>query len=65
VLIANSCGALAVIVYTMIMTYAVLKLVSLFTPIRVSEEEEMYGLDETQHGERVFNYGNFSGFPAE
>ncbi len=67
VLIANGVGALAVIVYVMIMTYAVLKLVALVTPIRVTREDEASGLDATQHGERVFtlNYDDVSGFPAE
>jgi Amt family ammonium transporter len=51
---ANLTGATAVVVYTMVMTYVVLKLVELFTPLRVTEEEEATGLDKSQHGERAF-----------
>jgi Amt family ammonium transporter len=53
---ANCLGALAVIIYTMAMTWLVLKIVSKFTDLRVSEEEEREGLDATQHGERVFSF---------
>jgi Amt family ammonium transporter len=34
-------------------TFALLKLVSLFVPLRVSREQEMEGLDITQHGEAL------------
>ena len=51
---ANVIGAAAVIVYTMIMTYAVFKLVGFFMPVRVTEDEERSGLDVTQHGEKAF-----------
>lgn len=52
---ANVLGAAAVIAYTMVMTWVVLKIVGFFTDLRVSEEEERSGLDATQHGERAFN----------
>ena len=32
-------------------TYALLKLVSAFVPLRVSREQELEGLDISQHGE--------------
>lgn len=51
---ANLLGSMAVIAYTMIMTYAVFKIVSLFMKVRVSEREELSGLDATQHGEKAF-----------
>jgi Amt family ammonium transporter len=51
---ANIIGSMAVIVYTMIMTYAVFKLVGFFMPVRVSEEDEKSGLDASQHGEKAF-----------
>ena len=51
---ANLTGAAAVIVYTMIMTFIVLKIVEFFIPLRVTQEEEESGLDKTQHGERAF-----------
>jgi len=34
-------------------TYVLLKLVGLFVPLRVSKEQEMEGLDITQHGEAL------------
>lgn len=51
---ANLVGSMAVIAYTMIMTYAVFKIVSLFMNVRVSEREELSGLDASQHGEKAF-----------
>jgi Amt family ammonium transporter len=54
VLKANLTGAAAVIVYTMVMTYIVLKIVEYFMPLRVTTEEEESGLDQSQHGERAF-----------
>lgn len=54
IFLANLTGSMAVIVYTMIMTYVVFKAVNFFMPIRVSEAEEKTGLDATQHGEKAF-----------
>ena len=51
---ANLIGSMVVIVYTMIMTYIVFKIVGLFMKVRVSEEDEKSGLDATQHGEKAF-----------
>ncbi len=53
-MIANMAGAVAVVAYTVIMTFIVLKTVNLFMPLRVTQEEEETGLDATQHGETVF-----------
>jgi Amt family ammonium transporter len=44
-------GVLATVVYTFVVTYVVLKVVDLFVGLRVSEEEEVIGLDITQHHE--------------
>jgi Amt family ammonium transporter len=52
--VANVTGAVAVIAYTMMMTFVVLKVVNFFTPLRVTQEEEASGLDASQHGESVF-----------
>lgn len=52
---ANCIGAVAVIAFTMIMTYVVIKVVGLFMDVRVTEEEERFGLDATQHGEKAFH----------
>lgn len=51
---ANVTGSMAVIAYTMIMTYVVFKVVGLFMKVRVSEADEKSGLDVTQHGEKAF-----------
>ncbi len=40
--------------YTFIATYIIYKLVDLFVGIRVSEKEELIGLDLTQHRERAY-----------
>jgi ammonium transporter, Amt family len=36
-------------------TIVLLKIVDLITGVRVSEEEEIEGLDVTQHGEEAYN----------
>jgi Amt family ammonium transporter len=51
---ANLIGSMVVIVYTMVMTYIVFKIVGFFMKVRVSEEDEKTGLDATQHGEKAF-----------
>ena len=51
---ANVIGSMAVVAYTMIMTFVVFKVVSMFMKVRVSETEEKSGLDVTQHGEKAF-----------
>lgn len=52
---ANLIGAAAVIAFTMVATYAVIKVVGLAMDVRVSEQEEEFGLDATQHGEKAFH----------
>jgi Amt family ammonium transporter len=52
---ANLMGAGAVVAYTVIATFIVMKVVSHFMDVRVSAEEEQSGLDKTQHGEKAFN----------
>jgi Amt family ammonium transporter len=49
-------GALIVVgVFTIVVTYVLVKLVSVVCPIRVSEEEEITGLDQSSHGERAYD----------
>lgn len=43
--------------YGFIFTYFMLALINMFTPVRVSEEEERAGLDEALHGERAYDEG--------
>jgi Amt family ammonium transporter len=46
-------GIAVTLVWSAGVTYALLKLVSVFVPLRVSREQEMEGLDITQHGEAL------------
>jgi len=49
-------GGLAVVgVFTIVVTVVLVKIVSLFTPLRVSEEDETTGLDLAAHGERAYD----------
>ena len=49
-------GALAIVgVFTVVVTYALVKLVALVTPLRVVAETETNGLDLSVHGERAYD----------
>lgn len=48
---ANVAATASVIVYSVVMTFILIKVVGLFIKLRVSEEEELAGLDDSQHGE--------------
>ena len=48
-------GVLATIAWTAIVTWLILKLVSMFVPLRVDEEQETIGLDLTSHEESGYN----------
>ena len=48
-------GVVATFVYTGVITYLLLKLVGLFTPLRVTAEEESQGLDIALHEERGYD----------
>jgi Amt family ammonium transporter len=50
----------ATVVFAGSITFIILKVLSLFSPLRVSEEEEEIGLDISQHGEDAYNYGEMS-----
>jgi Amt family ammonium transporter len=50
-------GVLAVAPYSFIVTFAILKVLDLTVGIRVNEEEEIAGLDVSQHGERAYVFG--------
>ena len=47
-------GVIATIVFTAVVTYAILKLVDVFVGLRVTEEDETEGLDISQHEERGY-----------
>lgn len=48
---AHIVGLVGATVFTLIFAFAILKVTDLLTPLRASEQEEMEGLDITQHGE--------------
>ena len=45
-------GATIVVTYSFLVSYAIFKFINLIQPIRVSQEEEEVGLDESQHNEK-------------
>lgn len=50
-------GSLVIVgIFTIVVTVALVKLVSLVTPLRVSEEDEYTGLDLSAHGERAYDH---------
>jgi Amt family ammonium transporter len=52
-------GGIAVVgVFTLVVTYGLVKLVALIFPIRVSHEDEVTGLDLTAHGERAYDHSS-------
>jgi Amt family ammonium transporter len=53
-LITQATGVLATIVWCAVMTWVLLKLVGLLTPLRASAESETEGLDLADHGERGY-----------
>jgi len=44
-----------VIVYSFLISFLILKLISIFTGLKVSPDEENAGLDISLHGERAYN----------
>jgi len=48
-------AVLITIVYTAIMTAVIFLIIRIFMKVRVSEEEEIIGLDSSQHSERAYN----------
>jgi Amt family ammonium transporter len=44
----------AVIVYSCVVTFVILRVINLFVGLRVPEKEEVLGLDVTQHGEAAY-----------
>ncbi|WP_136635595.1 ammonium transporter [Pseudooceanicola onchidii] len=50
-------GSLAIVgVFTVVVTYALAKLVAIVVPMRVDQETEHTGLDLAQHGERAYDH---------
>jgi len=48
-------GVIATVAYTAIASFIILKAVALFTPLRVSAEQEVQGLDLVEHEETGYN----------
>ena len=44
----------ATLAYSLVMTYIILKVLDVLMGLRVSEDEELLGLDASQHGERAY-----------
>ncbi len=52
------CAGVAICgVYSFVVTYVMLKVIDVFTPIRVPEEVERTGLDVALHGETAYQFG--------
>ena len=52
-------GSLVIVgIFTIVVTVVLVKLVSLVTPLRVSEEDEYTGLDLSAHGERAYDHSS-------
>jgi Amt family ammonium transporter len=47
-------GAVATVLWCGLATFGLLKLVGVLTPLRVNEDDERQGLDQTQHEERGY-----------
>jgi Amt family ammonium transporter len=46
-------GVAVTLVWSAVMTFVLLKLIALVVPLRVSQQNEIEGLDVTQHGEAL------------
>ena len=46
-------GVVAVLLWSGVLTYVLLKVIAFLVPLRVSEQHEIEGLDLTQHGEAL------------
>lgn len=51
-------AVLIAIVYAFIFTYLMLALINFITPVRVSEQDELIGLDQSIHGEKAYDEGS-------
>jgi Amt family ammonium transporter len=50
-------AALATPIYAFVMTYVLLRVIGVFTPLRAPKYEEAVGMDVTQHGEEAYVTG--------
>ncbi|MDR1473823.1 MAG: ammonium transporter [Lactobacillales bacterium] len=52
--IAQLLAILFTLVYTSVISFIIIKVISIFMPIRVSEREEAIGMDDTEHDETAY-----------
>jgi Amt family ammonium transporter len=52
-MLAQICGVVVTLAWSGIMTFVVLKIIGVIVPLRVNLEDEVVGLDVTQHGEAL------------
>jgi Amt family ammonium transporter len=50
-------AVLATIVYSVVGTFVILKVIALVAPLRATQKEEGLGMDVTQHGEEAYSNG--------
>jgi len=50
-------AVVATILYSVVGTFVILKVIALVAPLRASEKEEGIGMDVTQHGEEAYSRG--------
>jgi Amt family ammonium transporter len=56
-LITQILSVVIVAAYSFFGSYLLLKIINIFSPLRVSSEEEDKGLDLRQHGEEAYDLG--------
>jgi Amt family ammonium transporter len=47
-------SVVAICIYCFVFTYIMLKVINLITPVKVTQEEEIAGLDSSLHGEMAY-----------
>jgi ammonium transporter, Amt family len=62
---AQAIGVVATLAFSFLATLAILKVVDLLVGIRVTEEEEVTGLDLSQHAEVGYTFGDRGGQPVQ
>lgn len=56
-MVAQVVSVVIVAVFSFVGSFVLLKIINIFCPLRVSEEEENEGLDLSQHGEEAYDLG--------
>lgn len=59
-LLIQAIAVAATVAFAAAVTFIILKVISIFTSLRVSDEDEETGLDISQHGEDAYNYGEMT-----